>query len=188
MLLNPMKRNMKLMENSRHIFDVPFPPCTCNSHSPTGTGKTFLGVFLAQIILSSTSEKILCVCYTNHALDSFLEDMLDKGIANMVRIGGGSKSPKLDRYQLRNREASRFNQVQNRQYACLMDALEDSEKKIERLECDLNSSPSKKELLTWLEDEDPEAFEELRLPEHLMSEGNTVVGKKVRVLMLYRER
>lgn len=174
---------------------TPFPPCTYNSNSPTGTGKTFLGVFLAQVILSSTSENILCVCYTNHALDSFLEDMLEKGVTDMVRIGGGSKSPKLERYQLRNREAYRFNQVQNRQYARLMSALEDSEERIRGREHSLNCSSNKKKLLEWLEDEDPEASMELRLPEHIQRHGNTVVGKKVRAyivhtagLMLYREQ
>lgn len=110
--------------------------------------------------------------------------MLKKGITNMVRIGGGSKSSNLDPYQLRNREASGFNQVQNRQYARLMGALEDSEKAIHNLERGLNRSPSKRELLSWLE-EDPEAFEELQLPESLQSEDNTIIGIKVRVYVAY---
>ena len=40
------------------------------THGPPGTGKTFLGVQLADIIFRRCpEEKILCVCYTNHALD-----------------------------------------------------------------------------------------------------------------------
>ena len=40
------------------------------THGPPGTGKTFVGVELANIILQRCpGETILCVCYTNHALD-----------------------------------------------------------------------------------------------------------------------
>jgi hypothetical protein len=44
--------------------------------------------------------KILCVCYTNHQLDQFLEEILDAGITSIVRIGGQSQSPKLSENQL----------------------------------------------------------------------------------------
>jgi len=37
-----------------------------------------------RLILKHSKETILCVCYTNHALDQFLEALLDKGIK-----GGG---------------------------------------------------------------------------------------------------
>jgi len=40
---------------------------------PPGTGKTLLGVRFADIVYRCTSERILRVCFTNHALDSFLE-------------------------------------------------------------------------------------------------------------------
>ncbi|GFH06095.1 NFX1-type zinc finger-containing protein 1, partial [Haematococcus lacustris] len=56
---------------------------------PPGTGKTFIGVMLSQAIVRHSQETILCVCYTNHALDQFLEALLDKGIKDIVRIGGG---------------------------------------------------------------------------------------------------
>lgn len=149
--------------------------------APPGTGKTFLGVLLAQAILSSTSEKILCVCYTNHALDSFLEDMLGKGITDIVRIGGGSKNSRLDPYQLRNRQASGFDRVQNRQFAHLKGALEESQGKIDTAQraSRLNSKPDKMEVVAWLEDEDAEAFRELQMPDGLGGAGDTVVGKKV---------
>ncbi len=157
------------------------PPPDLPRSSPPGTGKTFLGVLLAQAILSSTSEKILCVCYTNHALDSFLEDMLSKGITDLVRIGGGSKNPKLDPYQLRNRQASGFNRVQNRQFAHLKGALEVSQESIDNVQraSRLNSRPEKMAVVASLEVEDPEAFQELQLPDGLGGAGGTVVGKKV---------
>ena len=58
----------------------------------TGTGKSFIGALLAKFIYMFSDLKILVVCYTNHALDQFLEDLLDIGIPSksMVRIGGKS--------------------------------------------------------------------------------------------------
>ncbi|KAJ7857548.1 P-loop containing nucleoside triphosphate hydrolase protein [Mycena leptocephala] len=56
---------------------------------PPGTGKSFIGAIIAKYLFMFTDVKILVVCYTNHALDQFLEDLLDIGIDQdfMVRIG-----------------------------------------------------------------------------------------------------
>lgn len=67
---------------------------------PPGTGKTYVGVQLCDILLRNTSETILCVCYTNHALDQFLEALLDKGVKDIVRVGGRSKSERLEQFNL----------------------------------------------------------------------------------------
>lgn len=80
---------------------------------PPGTGKTYVGVQIAKLLLHNTVPiaratgrwrlrapqddaagkpvigPLLCVCYTNHALDQFLMDLQRAGITNMVRIGGG---------------------------------------------------------------------------------------------------
>ncbi|MCJ1462518.1 hypothetical protein MMC07_001120 [Pseudocyphellaria aurata] len=59
---------------------------------PPGTGKSFIGALISKILFDSTSKTILVVCFTNHALDQFLEDLLDIGIPadSMVRLGGKS--------------------------------------------------------------------------------------------------
>ncbi|KAI0954385.1 hypothetical protein AcV7_007636 [Taiwanofungus camphoratus] len=59
---------------------------------PPGTGKSFIGALLGKIIHDSSQQIILVVCYTNHALDQFLEDLLRIGIpeSNMVRLGSKS--------------------------------------------------------------------------------------------------
>lgn len=44
---------------------------------------------------------ILVVCYTNHALDQFLEGILPF-CQSIIRIGGKSKSPLLEHFNLRN--------------------------------------------------------------------------------------
>jgi hypothetical protein len=65
------------------------------------TGKTFIGSLIAQIIRDNSDESILCVCYTNHALDQFLEHMLKRGEKRLVRIGGRTKSEALKKYELK---------------------------------------------------------------------------------------
>ncbi|OAQ22437.1 hypothetical protein K457DRAFT_55974, partial [Linnemannia elongata AG-77] len=51
---------------------------------PPGTGKTKIGVDLMRVLVHNAermnSGPILCICYTNHALDQFLEHLLDQGI------------------------------------------------------------------------------------------------------------
>lgn len=67
---------------------------------PPGTGKSFVGSVIARTILENSNAKILCVCYTNHALDQVLEDLLKNGVTDVVRIGGRSKSEALQKYSV----------------------------------------------------------------------------------------
>ncbi|XP_052816634.1 NFX1-type zinc finger-containing protein 1-like [Mya arenaria] len=76
---------------------------------PPGTGKTFVGLKIAKLLLANSSfwkpneqqSPLLVVCYTNHALDQFLEGMLQfcerEGI---VRIGSRCKNANLEPFLL----------------------------------------------------------------------------------------
>ncbi|EIN03493.1 P-loop containing nucleoside triphosphate hydrolase protein [Punctularia strigosozonata HHB-11173 SS5] len=70
---------------------------------PPGTGKSFIGALLAKSLYDFSSGKILVVCYTNHALDQFLEDLMKIGIpsSEMVRLGSKS-TPATEPLLLRN--------------------------------------------------------------------------------------
>ncbi|XP_063826233.1 NFX1-type zinc finger-containing protein 1-like [Ostrinia nubilalis] len=72
---------------------------------PPGTGKTFIGVKIASTLLRNMSlvgTPMLIICYTNHALDQFLEGIL-LGITNsIVRLGSQSKNKNLEPYSLYN--------------------------------------------------------------------------------------
>lgn len=71
---------------------------------PPGTGKTYLGVKIASTLLKNLSLEgtpMLVICYTNHALDQFLEGIL-KVTNNIVRLGSQSKSAALEKYTLNN--------------------------------------------------------------------------------------
>uniref|UniRef100_A0A914QGV9 NFX1-type zinc finger-containing protein 1 n=1 Tax=Panagrolaimus davidi TaxID=227884 RepID=A0A914QGV9_9BILA len=75
---------------------------------PPGTGKTYMGLQLAKLLFenwdawNSEDDKrpMLVVCYTNHALDQFLEGIsrfLEDGI---IRVGGRCKNPALEQFML----------------------------------------------------------------------------------------
>ena len=70
------------------------------------TFARFLGVALAKVLLASrphiSRKPILVVCMTNHALDSYLEDLRNTGVTKLVRLGRGSKESWTQTYQLSN--------------------------------------------------------------------------------------
>ncbi|CAG7918432.1 unnamed protein product [Penicillium olsonii] len=72
---------------------------------PPGTGKSYTGEALIKVLLANRQAgnlgPILCVTYTNHALDQLLEALLDhKVTSQIVRVGSQSKSEKLEEFSL----------------------------------------------------------------------------------------
>jgi hypothetical protein len=68
---------------------------------PPGTGKTYVGLKIVQLLLKNSDyweadqSPILVVCFTNHALDQFLEGIIDMcklSPGQLVRVGGRSSS------------------------------------------------------------------------------------------------
>lgn len=103
---------------------------------PPGTGKTHLGLRIAKALLHNSNywrgvnmseenlkqarkdqqkeeqlHPMLIVCYTNHALDQFLEGMIDfmdpanraEWKQSVVRVGGRSNSEKIEDFTLKKR-------------------------------------------------------------------------------------
>lgn len=75
---------------------------------PPGTGKSYTGVALIKVLLANKAKvrtefgPIICVCYTNHALDQLLEDIQKNKITTqIIRIGSQSKSETLEPFNLR---------------------------------------------------------------------------------------
>ncbi|KAJ0176718.1 hypothetical protein K1T71_007897 [Dendrolimus kikuchii] len=66
---------------------------------PPGTGKTYLGIKVAKTLLQNISSVNRClmliICYTNHALDQFLEAIL-KLTHSVARIGGQSRNKNME--------------------------------------------------------------------------------------------
>ncbi|CAG5132361.1 unnamed protein product [Candidula unifasciata] len=77
---------------------------------PPGTGKTYVGLKVMQAFIENQEtiaghkkkrgNPILVICYKNHALDQFLEGVLTFCPEGIVRVGGQSKSEKLNMFNL----------------------------------------------------------------------------------------
>eukprot|EP00118_Oscarella_pearsei_P002948 m.12348 g.12348 ORF g.12348 m.12348 type:complete len:1904 (+) comp23991_c0_seq1:48-5759(+) len=76
---------------------------------PPGTGKTYVGLKVMEALIENRRvwspegaphSPILVVCYTNHALDQFLEGILEFLPDGIVRVGGRSNSEKLKNFNL----------------------------------------------------------------------------------------
>ncbi|KAI0466524.1 hypothetical protein F4859DRAFT_507316 [Xylaria cf. heliscus] len=72
---------------------------------PPGTGKSYTGEKIIKVLLANKTKgklgPVLCVCYTNHALDQLLEHLLDDEVGQIIRIGSRSKSERLENVNLR---------------------------------------------------------------------------------------
>lgn len=76
---------------------------------PPGTGKTFIGLKITQTLLHNSQfwkdednpTPILVVCYTNHALDQFLEGIMTY-TRSIVRVGSRSKNEAISKFQINN--------------------------------------------------------------------------------------
>lgn len=80
---------------------------------PPGTGKTYTGLKIVQTLLENRTSwdgdreaTIVLVCYTNHALDQFLEGIIKMRYlpksTKIRRVGGRSKSELLKEYNIKN--------------------------------------------------------------------------------------
>ena len=75
---------------------------------PPGTGKTYIGLKIVEGLLENRhiwdpnrSCPILVMCYTNHALDQFMEGIIDATCKpKVIRVGGRCKNEKVDAYNL----------------------------------------------------------------------------------------
>jgi hypothetical protein len=115
--------------NQRDAVERALQQRLCLIQGPPGTGKTYVGVQIVRALLvhaQKTGEevRILCLCYTNHALDDFLLSLHEDGkvpLADMVRLG---RSPKIheklqDRCLDRLTVANGPDRLHNRRFAIL---------------------------------------------------------------------
>lgn len=73
--------------------------CLALIQGPPGTGKSYTGVAIIKTLLKNREAAkigpIICVCYTNHALDQLLEHLVKDGVKQLIRLGSRSKSELL---------------------------------------------------------------------------------------------
>lgn len=102
MCLNESQREAAILALTKELAIIQGPP---------GTGKTYVGLKVMQVLIENMhvisgseteTSPILVVCYTNHALDQFLEGVLEFCEGGIVRVGGKNKSEKLEPYNIKN--------------------------------------------------------------------------------------
>jgi hypothetical protein len=88
---------MEIMSKDSFQMDALQKACRdrlCVIQGPPGTGKTFIGVQIAKTLLENDAHaKILCITLTNHAVDSFVSDIIDTGVevSRIKRLGYSKK-------------------------------------------------------------------------------------------------
>lgn len=167
---------------------------------PPGTGKTFVGLKIAQLLLdnqrvwrkdgvSAQTEEdkrtksrkyegppVLVVCYTNHALDQFLEGLINMGKTKMVRIGGRCKNEVVEPYVLRNVKHQRkesgkgFSRLSENNAQCRRE-LKECEEEIERSNSQMKKTETKilpyRTLMHFMTEAQQDSFESSHSEEDL---------------------
>lgn len=126
-----------------------------------------------------TSETILVLCYTNHALDQFLEDFLDIGICknDIVRLGSKSTSRTADLSLSEHKTSYRWSQSAWNIISKLKDSADELEADLgEAFDSYRGFAPTARHILEYLEfsEDDSHFYDALKTPE--AERGMTVVG------------
>ncbi|KAK8151607.1 P-loop containing nucleoside triphosphate hydrolase protein [Phyllosticta citribraziliensis] len=146
---------------------------------PPGTGKSFIGALIAKAFQKYTSHKIHVICCTNHALDQFLEDMMNVGIPDdiMVRLGSksSSRTEHVNLHHVAQSKQARRSQATWALIDKLREEVEDYEDILRRLLASFkHATVGIDELFNFLEFEDEDFFEAFQVPEE--DDGFTRMG------------
>uniref|UniRef100_A0A8D1FXU5 RZ-type domain-containing protein n=1 Tax=Sus scrofa TaxID=9823 RepID=A0A8D1FXU5_PIG len=148
----PSKEALKLDDSQMEALQFALTRELAIIQGPPGTGKTYVGLKIVQALLTNepvwqiSLQKfpILVVCYTNHALDQFLEGIYKCQKTSIVRVGGRSNSEILKQFtlrELRNKREFRRNLPMHlrRAYMSIMTQMKESEQELhegaQTLEC-----------------------------------------------------
>lgn len=143
----PSHEDLGLNESQFEAYQLALTHEFAVIQGPPGTGKTYLGVKVAKTLFENAPVArrqrclMLIICYTNHALDQFLEHILDV-TTSVVRIGGQSKNEAMEKISLNNLrrtstrryyEANNLFHSEKRNLKILMGQLQRAQNQIESL-------------------------------------------------------
>ncbi|KAK7746029.1 hypothetical protein SLS53_002751 [Cytospora paraplurivora] len=153
------------------------------SQGPPGTGKSYTGEKIINVLLANKAKAklgpIICVCYTNHALDQLLEHLLDDGINGIIRMGSRSKSERLQDLTLRSVAMSAdLTRDERRQMWEVGQELKRIEDDASRLLAELSQCYSTPAIRRYLSEDHQEHYEELFNKDEL--EWQTVTHNRAR--------
>ncbi|KAI9889600.1 MAG: hypothetical protein M1814_005107 [Vezdaea aestivalis] len=154
---------------------------------PPGTGKSYTGVAIIRALLRNRAAAklgpIICVCYTNHALDQLLEHLVKDGVKQLIRLGSRSKSEILQNFNLRyiSKEFS-STKVEGYEKSQLYESLNIALDEIEVLMADLRKPGCWDNIKNYLEEYHNGHFKQLCGPGVDEQGFQEVRGKKSNVL------
>lgn len=99
-------RNNSSLDHAQQVSTVnALQSCLALIQGPPGTGKSYTGIAIIKTLLRNRDVAnklgpIICVCYTNHALDQLLEQLVKDGVTQLIRLGSRSKSDILQDFNL----------------------------------------------------------------------------------------
>ncbi|KAI4145818.1 MAG: hypothetical protein LQ340_006150 [Diploschistes diacapsis] len=98
-------RERSTLDNAQRLATLnALRSCIALIQGPPGTGKSYTGVAIIKALLKNRKAAqlgpIICVCYTNHALDQLLEQLVKDGVEQLIRLGSRSKSELLQNLNL----------------------------------------------------------------------------------------
>ncbi|XP_046560629.1 NFX1-type zinc finger-containing protein 1-like [Haliotis rubra] len=111
----PIASDLEMDESQFNAFHTALTKELAIIQGPPGTGKTYVGLKIVKALMQNrhawnpdNSRPLLVVCYTNHALDQFLEGILTFFKAKVLRVGGRSKSEILVNHNLNRKRSELF--------------------------------------------------------------------------------
>jgi hypothetical protein len=122
----------------------------------------------------------MCICYTNHALDQFLENLYDQGERKIVRVGGRCKSDKIKCYNLKelSRQKTELSSEARKRMTSVRERLKECSVEIKMLTEQLSQPISwKTGISSILEIENPTVYNHIMSLDSLI-DGFEIVGKK----------
>ncbi|KAF6236089.1 hypothetical protein HO173_005717 [Letharia columbiana] len=161
--------------------------CLALIQGPPGTGKSYTGVAIIKTLLGNRNKAklgpIICVCYTNHALDQLLEELVKGGVEQLIRLGSRSKSELLQDLNLHHiSKEVRPTKVEGHEIYELYEKLDIALAEIEGLMPGLMDSTRWSNVKGYLEEHHNSHYEQLfgrGVDEHGFQE---VRGKKFNIL------
>jgi hypothetical protein len=185
-LVSGLSQNVSLIQGppgTSNFYRTDVPDSSRLDALIVGTGKSFIGALITKALHDFTSKTVLVVCYTNHALDQFLEDLLDVDIPaeSMVRLGSKC-TPRTEPLALQNQTTmwrqgeSEWKATESLKAEChkIFSGLKDAFRSYR------SSAVRDSDVLEFIDFEDPEFYDAFIVPD---ANGDmTTVGKDGRAV------
>jgi len=102
-----MLRSKFTLDDAQQIFTVnALSRCLALIQGSPDIGKSYTDVAIIKTLLKNRKtanlDSIVCVCYTNHALDQLLEHLVKNEVEQLIRLGSRSKSELFQDLNLRH--------------------------------------------------------------------------------------